>query len=206
VIKLDSEYVKQRVVVGGPWRHKGDALLVVSYDGLAPPSSIVINTTALWVRFYDLPAALRKEDFVQKLGTHLGEVQRIDASFLNYVWVRVLFPLANALVPEGKIHIKDKGDMKVPIRYENVSFFCFIFVWIGHSDKECLNGEVGEGTFNFGVELRASPPRRLREVKVQTKLVAAWFLNFKGAQREKLQDKASSSMRRVHAVVREREG
>jgi hypothetical protein len=43
-------------VDGGPWRHKGDALIVVSYDGFAPPSSVVINTIGLWARFYDLLA------------------------------------------------------------------------------------------------------------------------------------------------------
>jgi hypothetical protein len=83
----------------------------------------------------------------------------------------------------------------VPIRYENVPFFCFICGRIGHLDKECSDGEVGEGEFKFGVELRASPPKRIREVRVQPKPMTAHFLNFEGAQRSKLQDEVSSSHR-----------
>jgi hypothetical protein len=49
--------------------------------------------------------------------------------------------------------------MTVPIRYENVSLFCFICGRIGHSDKECPNSELGEGAHNFGAELRASHRR-----------------------------------------------
>jgi hypothetical protein len=56
LIEFESVDVRQRVVDGGPWRHKGDALIVVSYDGFAPPSSVVINTIGLWARFYDLLA------------------------------------------------------------------------------------------------------------------------------------------------------
>jgi hypothetical protein len=64
-----------------------------------------MNTIALWVWFYDLPSALRKDDYAQKLGARLGQVQRVDLSFLNYVRVQVMFPLANALVLEANICI-----------------------------------------------------------------------------------------------------
>jgi hypothetical protein len=74
LIEFGSEEVKQRVVEGGPWRHKGDALIVVSYDGFALPSLVVTNIIGIWARFYDLPVALRKVDYVEKLGAHLGEV------------------------------------------------------------------------------------------------------------------------------------
>jgi hypothetical protein len=37
----------------------------------------------------------------------------------------------------------------VPIRYENVPFFCFICGRIGHLDKECSDGEVGEGSLSL---------------------------------------------------------
>jgi hypothetical protein len=201
LIEFDSEEVKQRVVGGGPWRHKGDALLVVPYDGLSPPSTVVMNIVRLWARLYDLPAALRKDDYVQKLGARLGQVQRVDLSFPSYVRVRVLFRLANALVLEVKIRIKGKRDMSIPVRYENVSFFCFICGRIGHSDKECPNGELGDESFNFRVELRASPPKWLWEIKVQALPAAARFLNFEGPQLARLQEEATSSTRSVNARV-----
>jgi hypothetical protein len=195
LIEFESPYVKQRVVEGGPWRHKWDALIVVSYDGFAPPSSIVISTIDVWARFYDLPAALRKIDYIQKLDAWLGEVQRVDLSYPNYARVRVLFSLANPSVPEAKVRIKGRGDMTVPIHYENVPFFYFICGRLRHSEKECLDGELGEGALNFGAELRASPPKRLHDIRVQTKLGAVHFLNFEGPQRVRLQAEANSTVR-----------
>jgi hypothetical protein len=166
MIEFDSEVVRRRIVDGGPWRHRGDALLVVPYDGLSPPSSIFMNTIGLWARFYDIPNALRKEEHARRLGAWLGQVVSTDMSYPNYVWVRIMFPLTNALIGSTKVHIRGRSSMVVMIRYENVPFFCFIYDRIGHSDKECPDGEVGAGVFGFGVELRASPPKRLREVKV----------------------------------------
>jgi hypothetical protein len=52
------------VVDGGSSRHQGDTLIVMSYDGFLPPSMIVMNSIGLWARFYDLPIALRKVDYV----------------------------------------------------------------------------------------------------------------------------------------------
>jgi hypothetical protein len=41
------------------------------------------------------------------------------------------------------VHIQGRSDMVVVIRYENVPFFWFICGRIGHSNKECPEGEVG---------------------------------------------------------------
>jgi hypothetical protein len=116
-------------------------------------------------------------------------------SFPNYVWVRIMFPLAKALVASTKVCIQGRGDIVVSIRYESIPFFCFICGQIGHSNKECPNGEVGVGEFMFGVELRASPPKRIHEVRVQPKPMTTSFLNFEGTQHSKLQDEASSTHR-----------
>jgi hypothetical protein len=195
LLEFDSEVIKQHVTQGGPWRHKGDSLIVVSYDGFSPPSAIVMNTIGMWARFYDLPDVLRK-DYVQKLEAWLGQVQVVDMSFPNYVRVRVLSPPGKWSNSRSEDPTKRKGDMKVPICYENVTFFCFICGRIGHLDKDYPDGKVGDGAFNFGVELRASPPKRLREVRVQTQPMAARFLNFEGDQKARLQDEVSSSWRR----------
>jgi hypothetical protein len=61
MLEFDSPEARRRVVEGGPWRHRGDALLVVEYDGFSPPSAI-----GMWAHFYDLPGVLRKEDHVSK--------------------------------------------------------------------------------------------------------------------------------------------
>jgi hypothetical protein len=73
--------------------------------------------------------------------------------------------LANALVLEAKVRIHGRGEMKVAIRYENVPFFCFICGRIGHSDKECLDSELGDGNLNFGAKLRPSLRRDFGRLK-----------------------------------------
>jgi hypothetical protein len=60
-LEFHSQDEKMRVLEGGPWRHKGDALIVVHYDGLCRPSEVKIDTIQLWVRLYDLPAAMMRD-------------------------------------------------------------------------------------------------------------------------------------------------
>jgi hypothetical protein len=96
---------------------------------------------------------LRKDEYARKLDAHLGQVVKTDLSYPNYVRVRVMYPLANALVASIKDRIRGRCDMEVVIKYENVCFFCFICGRIGHSDKECPEGDVGVGEVSLGVEL-----------------------------------------------------
>jgi hypothetical protein len=49
-VEFMREEEKERVIGGGPWRHKGDAVIVVHYDGLARPSEIKIQDIGLWAR------------------------------------------------------------------------------------------------------------------------------------------------------------
>jgi hypothetical protein len=67
-LEFMSTEEKLRVVEGGPWRHKGDALIVVHYDGLCRPSEVKIETIQLWIRMYDLPTAMMTEACGKLLG------------------------------------------------------------------------------------------------------------------------------------------
>jgi hypothetical protein len=143
LLEFESDEDRTRIVDDSMWRHREDVVLIVPYDVFSPPSSIVINTIGLWARFYDLPDVLRKEEHARGLGSQLGQVVRTDMSYPNYVRVKILFPLANALLASTKVRIRGTSDMDVIIRYENIPFFCFICGRIGHSDKDCPEGEVG---------------------------------------------------------------
>jgi hypothetical protein len=77
-LEFAKEEEKRWVIEGGPWRHKGDAMIVVHYDGLTRPSEVHIDHTGLWVRFYDLPPAMMKEAFAKQLGSHLGRFTSFD--------------------------------------------------------------------------------------------------------------------------------
>jgi hypothetical protein len=85
LLEFDSEEVRDRVVNGGPWWHKGDALILVAVDEYVRSSEVDIEYINMWAHFYDLPKALMKEQFALKLGVSLGQVLRVDTSFPTYL-------------------------------------------------------------------------------------------------------------------------
>jgi hypothetical protein len=91
-IEFDKLEEKIRVLEGGTWRHKGDAVIVVQYDGLRRPSEISIENILPWVRLYDLPCAMMKEDFTRKLAGQLGHYVIMDTTYPDYMSIRVEYP------------------------------------------------------------------------------------------------------------------
>nr|TKW12616.1 hypothetical protein SEVIR_5G047700v2 [Setaria viridis] len=48
ILEFDREDEYNYVLNEGPWKHKGDTLIVVPYNGLSRPSEIVIDSVDLW--------------------------------------------------------------------------------------------------------------------------------------------------------------
>lgn len=63
LIEFGCEADLKRVINGGPWKHKGDALIVVPYDGIVRPLEVVIDSIPLWVRFFDLSEVMMTTGF-----------------------------------------------------------------------------------------------------------------------------------------------
>jgi hypothetical protein len=97
-LEFKTEVEKSRVLEGGPWRHKGDALIIVHYDGLTRSSEVSIISIGLWIRLYDLPLVMMKEGVARHLCRELGEFIKMDGQFLGYMCIRVQYPLRKALV------------------------------------------------------------------------------------------------------------
>jgi hypothetical protein len=132
-LEFNNKEEKQRVLNRDPWRHKGDSLIVVHYDGLERPSKVRIESIALWVRLYDLPPVMMKEAIARQLGGQVGNFIEMDVRYLGYMSVRVDFPLSKALVPRLKSKIKGNGITATDVRYENVPHFCFTCGRLGHA-------------------------------------------------------------------------
>ncbi|KAF2950753.1 hypothetical protein DAI22_01g209766 [Oryza sativa Japonica Group] len=196
LVEFACEADYNRVVYGGPWKHKGDALLVVPYDGLARPSEICIESLPLWLRIYDLPEIMMTTGFARSLGGKIGEVLEVGGAIHDFLRVKVAFPLSSPLKPLLRIWIKDKGVMSFPVKYENVPFFCFSCGRIGHAERECPEVGSSSAQVRFGKELRASPLKRKLQSFAPSSIStpkAAKVLNFSGAQREKVLTASSSS-------------
>jgi hypothetical protein len=81
-----------------------------------------IDHIVLWVRFYDLPPVMMKEDVATQLGSPLGRYIKMDTRYPGYMCVRVDFPLVNPLMPSIiTLRIKARCAMEIKLKYENVA-------------------------------------------------------------------------------------
>jgi hypothetical protein len=166
-LEFHRETEMRRVLDGGPWRHKGDALIVAQYDGKVRPSKINIQSIAMWIRFYDSPPAMMKEVVARQLGGQLGRYIKMDCRYPGYMRVRVEFPLNKLPVQHMKVKIKERGLMVITPCYENVPLCCFTYGRMGHAVNCEDEMQLDDQCIKFGEELRASPPKRAKEIMVK---------------------------------------
>ncbi|TVT97101.1 hypothetical protein EJB05_57672, partial [Eragrostis curvula] len=196
MLEFEDHALHDYVVHGGPWRHKGDALIVVAYDGFTPPSEVEIEHINLWVRIYNVPENFMTTGFARTCGEQLGEVVTVGGAIRNFLRVRVKFPLEKVLKRKLLVRIPGRGIMTFKLKYENVPYFCFICGRIGHDKNQCPDEELAIAGVAFGTELRASPLKRnhAREIKIPAVAPSAKRgFNYSGAQKENIMTAASSS-------------
>jgi hypothetical protein len=184
------------VLRGGPWTFRGDAVIVVFYDGLARCSSIPIETISLWIHIYDIPIAMLTAAFVSALGAKVGRVLEVGEAVKDFQRVRVEFALSDPLKKSVSMKVRGHGLLEFFVKYENVPYFCFGCARIGHGERECPNEDMYEEGGKFGIDLRASPFRRGagRLLSFQAPpQTARRGLNFSGEQRERVTSATGSS-------------
>ncbi|KAK3165511.1 hypothetical protein QOZ80_1AG0034070 [Eleusine coracana subsp. coracana] len=130
LIEFDCERTFNFVTTGGPWRHKGEAFIVVPYDGVSRATEMSINSIALWVRIFDLLEFMMNDDYAKSLGGKLGIVLELGGAIQNFLCVRVDYPLCKPLRASFKVRIKGHITT-ILIKYENVPNFCFVCGTLG---------------------------------------------------------------------------
>jgi hypothetical protein len=164
-IEFSREEEKVRIIEGGPWRHKGDVVLVAHYDGLLRPSEIRIQSIDLWVKLYNLPAAMMKPNIAQQLGRQLGDSLKSDCRFPGYLRIRARYSLGKPLMPSLAVKVKGRGQMVITLKYENVPHFLSCGQ-IGHAAANCDDSAEAQGVA-YREELMASSPRCTKEIMVK---------------------------------------
>ncbi|KAF8730737.1 hypothetical protein HU200_016599 [Digitaria exilis] len=109
----------------------------------------VIDSIALWVRFYDIPEGLMTNRFMRAPGSKIGKVLEVGDARLDYKRVKIDFQLANAIKPMINILVKEFGRMEFLVRYENIPRFCFVCGRIDHAARECPEEGDGNGGVRF---------------------------------------------------------
>lgn len=194
IITFSAEGDYNFVLQGGPWIHRGDALLVAQFDGITSPSSVPLEVVPIWIRIYDLPLALMTKARGIMYGSKLGQVREVDVgedgcNKHDFFRIRVDLSVKRPLKPKLAIKIKVRGTevtRQFDLRYERVPHFCFICGFIGHSDKDCSKRVANkEFPFQFSAELRCSPlkpfERKVSKVKALQSSGVARSLLFRGA-------------------------
>ncbi|RCV42666.1 hypothetical protein SETIT_9G233800v2 [Setaria italica] len=188
-VEDEDEFIFKEEELQAGGQNKGDALIIVCYDGFTRPSDVVIESIPLWVRLYDILIGMMTDSFVRALGSKIGGVMEIGEAVRDFKRVKVNFPLANALQPSVHIKVKGHGVMVFMVKYEGVSHFYFTCGRIGKADRECPDEVHGDGGIRYGTELRASPHKKEvgRTISFRASPQAAKRgLNFSGGQQDRV--------------------
>jgi hypothetical protein len=196
LVEFDSEKLWSRVIGGGPWKHKRDAVIFVPYDGVCRFSDVVIDSIVLWILIYDIPETMITEGFARALGAKLGKVLEVGQAIQNYKRVKVDFPLEKAIQYTVEQKVRGHGAMSFAVKYENIPDFCFGCGRIGHEQEECPEEECGGDGIHFGKALRCSPQKKNVGRKMTIPADGSQVrrgLNFSGEQHRKVMSATSSS-------------
>lgn len=169
---------------GGPWRHNGEAFIVIPYDGIGLATEVPIDTIALWVRVFDLSEFMTTQDYAKSFGSKLGNFMEYGGKVRNFLRFRVECPLSKPLKASFKLKIEGKVSM-IPVKYKNVPHFCFVCGVIGHAKSNCENEELRSKGIRFGKEMQASPFKRRYNTRFTIPaagMPVARNLNFAGGQ------------------------
>jgi hypothetical protein len=166
LMEFENSWEKINILEGRPWLFDGNLLAVMPFDGLTPPSQLVFEKAAFWVRMYNLPLACMGSDIGKQIGATVGEVVEVDQNDGEVEWgeflrVRIIIDLTKPLDRGRKINIRNKSTW-VKFKYEKLPNFCYHCGVVRHSRRGCAAKSLrGEGSLPrdtpFGPWLRVPP-------------------------------------------------
>jgi hypothetical protein len=97
---------------------------VEEFDGYTSPSKLNFDTTAFWIRMYDLPLMCMGREMGFKLGSTIGKVEEVKTNddgvgWGEYLRVRVHLNLFKP-IPRGQVLMLKNQSIWVAFQYERV--------------------------------------------------------------------------------------
>ncbi len=169
IVEFETEWDKDMVLEGRPWLFDGLLVSVVDFDGTTPPSKMIFDKAAFWIRMFNLPLACMGKEIGHKIGSSVGYVEEVDvtegeAGWGEFLRVRVMVDVTKPLAKGRMLHVKGQS-LWIDFKYERLPRFCFHCGVIRHGNGGC--GSIqnratpgGEGDLQYGTWLRVSYPTR----------------------------------------------
>lgn len=149
---------------GGPWTHKGDAVLFAEFDGKGKAADVKLDAMRIWVQIRDLPYPLMKVDMGWLLGANLGKVLAVsnrDGVIVDEhlrVWVE--HPVDKPMMRWVKVQLEGSAEeIRYFVKYEKLPFFCLCCGIIGHTSERFWSLFVSR-PIRPASELRATSKRK----------------------------------------------
>lgn len=135
---------KYRILQGRPWAVQGVLMCIKEWNEFMVLEDVSFKETPVWVQFHNMPLGLmEEEENIQNMGSLVGRLvwyerpkvkDRLHRSFAR---VRVLIEVDKPLVTEFWMDRPGSSEVKIGVKYERVSFFCYKCGMIGHDFKSC---------------------------------------------------------------------
>lgn len=168
---------RRQAILGGPWNFFRDLIIFREPRRLQTPSSMTFDDLAIWVQCFNVPLVLMHKDFLEKVGSQIGEVEEIDTrdngfAMGRFARIRIRIDVNKPLRQYVRIAVNQREeDIIIILSYERLPDFCYNCGCIGHSFRDCEIVPVEQGKFTFGSWLKAPAkgggikPRTLSPIK-----------------------------------------
>ncbi|KAM0894407.1 hypothetical protein ACQ4PT_024485 [Festuca glaucescens] len=143
VVEFSEKGDFDHVTSSGPWKFRGDAVLVEELKEGEDPDNFVFTTIPIWAQFHKIPFYLLSKELAVELGSEIGEYISIDNDargdiFAKIIRARVRIDISQPL--QRWVTIRDgvaEEDVVVWVAYERLPNFCNFCGIIGHQVAEC---------------------------------------------------------------------
>ncbi|XBI82374.1 hypothetical protein VPH35_091074 [Triticum aestivum] len=145
----------KRLTEESPWMFRDMGLIIEPYDGIADPTSVVLDRLAVWVQIHNIPPLFRKKELVEDLAARVGTVLAVEMyapslTSANFVRARVKIDINSSLTRFVSITPEGERRQTYCVLFEKLPRFCEACGMIGYDSMICGDGVHDQRTLEYG--------------------------------------------------------